>query len=444
MHIKKPQKAIFIINFMAVLMLAYGLINEYASMVIVLLILLNSIRQNLKTSLITTMFFYPFMFLLRVPNHENLLFIIFSDILCNISIIKYLNLNIKYKTKDLIYYNYLSLLIVIIFSAIITINNFLSLLFLYRQIIMPLIMFIIIYTIVKKDNQFLDEISNAAMIPYVLISIMVILNYLNLMLIPPVYEATYPTINYLRELDNPEFISRKIIFGLDIQRSNLMIGGAGGSVAAIFVAIGIFVLHRNDLSKFKRYFYFGVLTVAAILSGSFSLIIPWLIYLAIKITKRLNLVISIPIIILLFLLITTNLGTTQFDILSYFFNSYVANIFDNFSNFSLNEIIFGKGITIQSSVIIDESNDFLAVDVGIFKLLFEFGAIVFIIFMSLILIAFIRYYNFTKNNNNGDQFLVLVITMLVSIHTYLPFLAPFFCLFAVCFSGLSAKQDVKI
>ena len=101
--------------------------------------------------------------------------------------------------------------------------------------------------------------------------------------------------------------------------------------------------------------------------------------------------------------------------------------------YDFHEFIFGRGPNILNLDYQNYAN--IPIDSGIFRIFFEFGAIVFLIYLIIIIYPYLI---FIKNNLSKESCLfIFLYTVLISlIHGNIPMSSPYFLLFSVYYCSI--------
>jgi hypothetical protein len=167
-----------------------------------------------------------------------------------------------------------------------------------------------------------------------------------------------------------------------------------------------------------------------------------LLYLKIKI-KNITMVLVLTIILSY---IALNLSIFLKDNpLQYFRETILDSILNHASNINSWRIIFGAGPAVNSSGYEYVPSNAIT-DIGIFRLLDEYGLIIFSAFIIL-LVSYVKY-GITENKEINKIKVIPSVyifwVFLFMVHGNISLQPPFYGLFAACVAGMIAKKNFKI
>jgi hypothetical protein len=276
------------------------------------------------------------------------------------------------------------------------------------------------------------------------VSAITLLNYLNILSIPPLFEEIYPYSSYI--LDNETGITHgRSIYGLEIiPRINLFIGGALGSAAAILVSLAIISLF-SFVSRIGRGIatFCGVLLMtAAFLSLSYTILLPIILSIILVTYKKINIIYGLPIAITIIFYLLTSIDLAGMSTYEYLSGYIVSPLYELLSSNSIVAFIMGNGPKLTTSAY-EYGKGSSAVDVGIFRILFEQGMVSFSFFIAIIFVVIKR---FLMALNDGlliyrFPYILILCTLLFSVHTNMTITPPFYPLFALSMAGILLKGN---
>ena len=432
--------------YLIILLLIYGNFPTYVSVFLYSIIVISFALGGFKELFRLTFLLYPFMFLIKIPDHTNVFLITLPDIVSLLSISFYLASNV---TKDpvLKHRNLTTcLVILIVLNISIPLLHVLSIEVapvIFRQYIIPIIFALVFLQASEKVESLVSKALTVSILSFSIVAAVSILNYLGIFTIPPVFEDVFPYVNYLRSLEGATMLGRSLAGGDMALRLNPMLGGALGSSAAILMTLSIIALlkFRHGVHRGLLFVPAIFLGVAAILTISSSILFPIIIGIMLYTYIRLGKLILLPAFIVVFVIINT-IEFTNISVFDYFYNSFIMNISNALDGNTITSFLFGNGPKFSTTLYSYPSREY-SVDIGIFRVLLESGILNFTVFITLIYLMIKQYF---KNDTRlllmqKFPFIFLFLVMVSTIHTNLLFTAPFYPLFGLCIAGLYARSN---
>lgn len=392
--------------------------------------------------LILPFIIYPFHLLLRNNFSDSFIVKLLPEIIFFLAFLRYFSyFKINFSFVRINIYIFL-LITLIILSYFYHLEFNLYQFFYFTKInVLPLIFLIFFFTISINNNDILYKSFKFSVISYFVISILTLLNYTEAILLNEdlLYLRKYVidmnlNLDAIRELS---FLD--VLFKL--KRLNLLHGGgAVGSSAAILLSLSFsFLFYKKNLNFINILIMF-TLAIVSLLTISFSTLIVIICFIFFRY------VIIKPLYILLLSLITF---FVLFHKEYYFLGQrqgiyYILDIISSNLNFiykyDFREFLFGKGPNILNLDYLNYVN--IPVDSGIFRIFFEFGAIVFLIYLIIIIYPYLI---FIKNNLSKESCLfIFLYTVLISlIHGNIPMSSPYFLLFSVYYCSIINHSKIK-
>lgn len=432
--------------YLVLLLLIYGNFPTYVSVFLYSVIVISFALGGYKDLFRLTFLLYPFMFLIKIPDHTNVFLITLPDIVSLLSILFYLASNVI-KDQVLKYRNLTTFLVILMVLNIsipfLHVFSIEAIPVIFRQYIIPIVFALVFLQASEKVELLVPKALTVSILSFSIVAAVSTFNYLGVFTIPPVFEDVYPTVNYLRSLDGDTIYGRSL-FGSDIfMRMNPMLGGALGSSAGILMTLSIVTLFKfgHDIHSGFRFVPAIFLGVAAILTISSSILFPVIIGIVLYIYIRFGNLLLAPSLIMVFIIINT-VGFTNESVIDYFYNAIIAGVVDMLDGNTITSFLFGNGPKFASSFYGYSSRDY-ANSIGIFRVLAESGILTFTVFTMLIYLIIKKYF---KNSTDlllkqKFPFIFLFLVMISAVHTNLLFTAPFYPLFGLCVAGLYARPN---
>lgn len=385
---------------------------------------------------------YPFMFLIRIPDHQNTILAIIPDIAAMLAILGFF-----IRQGRRIRFNLMSMLL-LVYAILNFINPAVhifdagALPYIFRQYVLPIIFTIVFLNASQKDGSLPQRALLLSIFSFSLVSVITLLNYLDIISIPPLFEEIYPYSSYILDIETGITHGRSIVGSEIIPRINLFIGGALGSAAAILVSLAIISLF-NFVSRIGRGLAIvcGVLLMtAAFLSLSYTILLPVIFSIAVFTYKRINIIYGLPIAFALTFYLINSIDLAGMSAYQYLNEYIISSLYKLLTSNSIMAFLVGNGpkLTTSAYVYVTGSS---AVDVGIFRILFEQGIVNFTFFIAIIIIVLKQFFWAVNNGFLIDKFPFILIfcTMLFSIHTNMTITPPFYPLFVLSMAGILLK-----
>lgn len=385
---------------------------------------------------------YPFHLLLRNNFSDSIVVNILPEIIFFLAFLRSINYLTKnfFLRREILFLSLFTILIMLSYFYHLEFNLY-QFLYFNKIYILPLIFLMLFFTIFRNNKQILNESFKFSIISYFVVSILTLLNYTDVI-------SLNTNLKYLHKYVLDTFLDKdagRLINFFDYtfypkRLNTLHGGGAVGSSAAILLSLSLSFLFYNKNFNFINIFMIFTLTLVSLLTISFSilLVIIYFIFFRFLIKKTLN--------ILLF-------STIIFFVLFYYEFSFLDHrqgiyyildiIFSNLNfiyEYDFHEFLFGKGPYISASFYQNVVN--IPIDSGIFRIFFEFGIIVFLIYLIIIIYP---YFIFIKYNLFKDRCLfIFLYTVLISlIHGNIPMSSPYFLLFSVYYCKIINHSKIK-
>lgn len=358
---------------------------------------------------------FPFNFIMRNWDPNNYFIIALPDLLIFFPIIYFF-------FKNKFHFNYeitlisISLFLMIFFSlinlAIQNQLNLISLILLFREIILPILFLIIFFNLINNSNSIALNAIKLSISSIAIVSFISLLNYFEFIS----FNESYSTLNPAHTFHISAITRDVFNFGFEIPRLNPLMGGAIGSIAAILVSTSFFILGENFFKNFIKISISLILFITSFFTQSYSgifILILALIFFT-------NFYIKI-FLIFLFCIIISFYKFSLINEFIYYLKIILLSLFDAINKFSFSEILFGLGPRFYNNYI-EIIHPKLITDSGIFRIFFEFGIIVFIL-----KILFLLNLIFKLINDKFDRkylYLFLLISFLIIIHGNIFLLKP--------------------
>jgi len=392
--------------------------------------------------LILPFIIYPFHLLLRNNFSDSIIVKLLPEIIFFLAFLRsfsYFKANFFFGRVNIFFF---LLMILIISSYFYHLEfNFYQFFYYTKIYILPLIFLIFFFTISINNNNILNKSFKFSIISYFVISILTLLNYTEITLLSSnleyLHTYVYDTLVSLPAGRHVNFFD----FSYYVERLNILHGGGSvGSSAAILLSLSFSFLFYKKNFNFINIFMMLTLAVVSLLSISFSILIVIIYFIFFKyvIKKTSNILLLSAIIFFIFFY-------KEYDFLDkrqgiYYILDVIFSNLNFIHNYDFHEFLFGKGPYISN---LDYQNNVnIPIDSGIFRIYFEFGAIVFLIYLIIIIYPYLI---FIKNNLSKESCLfIFLYTVLISlIHGNIPMSSPYFLLFSLYYCSIINHCKIK-
>lgn len=434
------------LTYVSTIILIYCDIPLAASICLIISLLAYGTFRYSNYMLLFPFMIYPFMFLIRAQDPENIFIKILPEIIVILGIIFHI-----YKTALLT--KHYKIFLLLIFYSIITllicllhVGDISYLFVLIRQNTLPVIFLIVFINASEKNFQLPVTALKLSLTSFAIVGLLALLNITKIFEVEPSIVALHPYLNYTPDLpDHGYGFGRSLNETLKIPRLNFFTGGALGSSAALFCALGFICLYLSKYFNTYKFFLLSFLFfLPGILSLSNSVIISILclcLTLSFEKNKAITLVFFLPFIILL--LFFTNFFIDETPI-QYITNSTILGLIKFISDLSIYQILFGVGPRITAAGYL-YTPDLFIIDVGILRVFIETGLINFIFFISFIIITFWRGLISIRSSSKiyARPFFYIFFVFILLIHANMTILPPFFPLFTSAVAGIFCSYEFK-
>ena len=438
--IKKKNLVSFLILF-SLLNLSFNPLNLFLGFGLLLIIVITSLIIHSNYTVLLPFYFYPFLFILKSRDPNNLILSSLPEISVFISFF-YIFLD----QKILKYEKYLFLLLfsIAFFLVLVSFLHILDIYFipvLIRQYALPIIFLIIFISASLRKNELPMEAFKICIISYGTVSIIALLNYFEVI---EVIKYKQYRVSILCLNDTAALLLR--CFNGEMPRSLPLLGGYIGTSANMLWMLGITaILIFNNNYHLK--FFSNPLFILGFYSSSFSVIIPVTYSLAVITLSKYKkyykqILISLIIIFILFL---TNFGFFgEETVFEYFKLTILSGILDHFENIKIINFLFGSGPVISSEKFGFFPEKFI-IDVGILRVLTEVGFFNFFLFL-LVLFYFLKKILWLEVNypsNYNKSLLIMFLTLISAVHGNMAITSPFYPLFVMVVSSIVVQYRLK-
>jgi hypothetical protein len=438
--IKKENLVSFLILF-SLLNLSFSPFNLYFGLGLLLMIVITSLIIYSNYIVLLPFYFYPFLFILKSREPNNLILSLLPEISVFISFFYiFLNQKILKYEKHLFFLLFLIAFFLVLVSFL-HIQDIYFLPALIRQYALPLIFLIIFINASLRKNELPMEAFKICIISYVTVSIVALLNYFEMI---DVIKYKYYRISILCLNDTAALLLRCL--NDQMPRSLPLLGGSIGTSASILWMLGITVILIFNNNFHLKYFSIP-LFILGFFSSSFSVIIPIAYSLAVITLSKYKkyykqILISLIIIFILFL---TNFGFFgEETVFKYFKLTILSGILDHFENIKIINFLFGSGPVISSEKFEFFPEKFI-IDVGILRVLTEAGFFNFFLFI-LVLFYFLKKILWLEVNypsNYNKSLLIMFLTLISAVHGNMVITSPFYPLFVMVVSSIVVQYRLK-
>jgi hypothetical protein len=230
-------------------------------------------------------------------------------------------------------------------------------------------------------------------------------------------------------------------FSYYFKRLNILHGGGSlGSSAAILLSLSLSFLFYNKNFNFINIFMMLTLAVVSLLSISFSILIVIIYFIFFRyVIKKTSYILLLSAIIFFILFYKEYNFLDKRQGIYYILDVIFSNL--NFIyNYDFHEFLFGRGPYFRNLGYQNNLN--IPIDSGIFRVYFEFGAIVFLIYLIIIIYPYLV---FIKNDlSKGSCLFIFLYTVIISlIHGNIPMSSPYFLLFSLYYCSIANHSKIK-
>lgn len=424
----------------------YSDLLQFAALFLMLSVYIFGAFKFPKSVILFPFIIYPFMFVIRAQGPEYLFVKLIPDIFTIVAIILHIAKNgistRHYQIFLILAFHSLMTLLICIFHL----NDSNYLFVLVRQFTLPIVFLIIFINAAEKNIYLPLAALKLSIISFSIIGIIALLNITKIVQVEPSIEALYPFLNFSPESSNgDQIIGRKLTDSLILPRLNLLTGGALGSSAAIFCALGFVCIYFLKVYKKFMYFFLSIfLLISGLLTLSTSILISIICSIFVfapKKTRIFIIMLSFPFFGFLLSKSEIFIGETP---LGYLANSSIVGFLKFISELSITQILFGVGPRIVSEGYLFVPNLFI-IDVGLFRVFVETGILNFLLFLIFILIVFWRGFVCLVSSSSVyvKPYFYIFLVFILLVHANVAMLPPFFPLFTVAVAGIFCAFSIR-
>jgi hypothetical protein len=379
---------------------------------------------------------YPFTNIAKLNHPDSLAIALLPEIILAISFIySFIKLQYVFISKNKVIEILLIIITILILNSIAFQYIYLEyseieILASFRKFIIPLIFILYIY-IQSNNKEFYLRLIYFFTISLSIVSFLAIINYLYNFNSSGI-DALNPTLLYMKDGNQ----GQRMFFGFEMKRMQVFTGGMIGSASGIYAALGIYTIENNKLFKKFGYILGVVLLMAAILTLSYTPYLILALYILLKCIKYKFIGLILTLIIILFLYSYTNMN---------FIPSYMMNTFSNLNlgdakKYGILAVILGFSPWIGSQLTAGQIYSVLGtIDIGFFRLFFDFGAVVllfFSIFIGCIVLKILTNFKYSK-----VSLYIIFIALIIGIHGVVILSIPFFLIFAAMLPLITREYE---
>ena len=433
--------------YLAILNVIYNPYSVWLSIFIICITYALLIFKIQKLTLLFPFFLYPFMFLLRDQDTANKLLTIIPDVSVLAAILIYLIRN-KFKLTKKLHLIIMSIYAAVTFIiAMVHVGQIHFFPIILRQYLLPICFLVIFVDASYRSPKLPADAMKISVVSFAIVGILSLLNFFNIWIINGTIEELYPYLNYISDvqlIDNSKAIARSNEFLL-LPRINLFSGGSYGSSAALLFTLGLlpFVATRIVFNWKYRFASF-VLIVTSLMTFSVSIFISIaaLLFIALM-TNKYKIIIFLVLIVTIYSLLNISVFVGKSP-LAYLNDTSINGVIAYFEQLDFVSFMFGSGPSLHSVGYEFEPELFIT-DVGIVRVFTELGFASFFIFLLFLLLVFRRglLALFNIYEEDGREYLLLLIVFILLIHGNITAQPPFFPLFSACVAGILSREVRK-
>ena len=434
----KYNLAFLLIIYSVIINLIYNSYFVNLSIILVVFVYLFINFKSAKLTMLFPFFLYPFMFLIRAQDPESIILIILPEVFTILAIVVHI-FRISVMTSHVKFFLLLGAYAVItLLIDMFHVGEISYLPLILRQYILPVVFLIVFINASERNNRLAIDALKISVISFAVVGIITLLNITEIVSVEPSTEALYPFLHYEVGGDNSKFYGRNLTEDISMSRINLFTGGALGSSAAIFFALGLipFFLSKNE-SNWRYKALSVVLLVPSLMTLSTSVVIAvaWVLLVVVGTSKR-AIYFSPFVFIILFFLLTTELFIDKSP-LDYVSDSSISGLLIYINSIDLTAFLIGSGPRLVSQGY-EFVPELFVTDVGIFRVFVETGLVNFILFLGLLFVVLRRGLVVLNApaGYNVKPFLILFLLFISLLHANMSALPPFFPLFSAIVAGI--------
>lgn len=394
---------------------------------------------------------FPFMFLLRSSNLENIILKILPDLLVLIAVFYHL---FFYRLQKNLWFYYVILLIYLILvflTLMFAVADLKYLFVIIRQFLIPIFFLIIFIDISQHKNSLPLRSIKISILFFSIVCVISFLNIFGIAPIDPEIPELSPFLNFSNlEEDQMKFSGREF-FGISLPRLNTFTGGAMGSASALLFCLGMISAFKSVQLKSRAYKISGLFLLAAsVMTISNSILISIFIffvfnYLIYK--KYANLFLFSTMLIIASYIIFVQNFIFLIPAFEYLKETSLAAFYNYLLNSSYTDYLFGKGPRIVSDGYNFIPDDFI-IDIGIFRVFIESGIFTFLFFLFFNYLVFktalkILHKDKITSPSSITIYMTIFILFMLLIHGNMTILPPFYPLYAAAVAGIFSLSKIK-
>jgi hypothetical protein len=397
-------------------------------------------KQSAKKIILLPFYLFPFIFLIRAQSPDNLILSILPDLTVVLAIV-YNLFFFKLNKKDSTLFGLIILLSVLTFFInLIHVGEFRYFAIIFRQYVLPLAFLMVFINSTKIHSDLPEEALFISILSFSLVATLSLMNITGIIFIPRSMEALYPFLNYVENTDNIKQISRSI-GDFSFPRLNIFTGGALGSSAALFFILGLIAFFKLES---KRSWVPKILAIPLLLASLACLSVSILTavvgfviaFYFLRKASMFNLSGGIlGMVGVVYLLINGSImGISPAE---YFIESSLSEFIKFVSKLNFLELMFGVGPRLTSTGFEFIPENFI-IDVGVFRVFVESGAIVFLVFIAILLIVLYRGFSvsYYYDEPSVRPYVAIFLVFIGLVHANMTALPPFYPLFCAACSGM--------
>lgn len=402
----------------------------YINILLLFILLFYFIYKNKNNKTYFLFLFYPFAILTRISNPDNLILILFPEISILIIFIYSLIQGLNF-TRHSIFVIIWFLIYFLLCSL--TISKYNDIFILFRFILIPLLFFLVFDFECKKNILLPLKSISAFIYSSAIVCFIALLNFFGYVKLNSNNLIYQPFI--ISELDT--IPQRNVILTDELlPRINFLIAANTGSIAAIFITFSIIVFYLCK-NVYLRLVIFLIFFFASLISSSFSIILPIIYFLFLRLYKFNVLALIFIIFIYSIFLISSNLNFSFTEISTLEYTSKIIESWVSSFNYSFFEIFTGKGYVIMNNLI-NENKKNLIIDIGIIRLFQDAGIFIFLTFICYILYLIKKGINNINANKINIIYPLILLTLISLIHNNWVLFPP---IYLVAFASISAIRN---
>lgn len=387
---------------------------------------------------------YPFMFLIRARDPENVGLVLMPDIVAIAACVYYFSSRSRRRSWSRLVPMLCVYALAVSLLNLVHVGDVRFIPVIARQYALPVFFVAGFLLRASRDTSLPGKALRLSIASYSLVCLLSLLNVMGRVRVEPSIEALYPYLNYVHDSE-PIGGARSIGNISSVPRLNPFLGGALGSSAGVLLALALVSLSLPGATSQVTCRLAAVpLALSAVLTLSTSVMISPVVWLGCLVAARIG---KVGLVVFATLAIGT---LSSFGIfldespLVYARDSLYAAFLKFVEHMTPSELLLGVGPRIVSAGY-EYIPDRFIIDVGILRVLIENGVVCFLWFLAILYIParriVVMWSSVAGSNPEWRAFVVVFVVFLCLVHANMTALPPFYPLFACCLAGVLVVHE---